>query len=116
MKDLAAARNLELFTNFHSNIAGSFKYWCKIYVEKHCKKKKDNKLQICTILQRLNAIISKLINVIKHLQTQYSSEDPDINDTASSISDEDIDTPDNFIQHLEMNEWLERFHESVKRQ
>jgi len=117
MKDLSDAGDFQLFTDYLSNIASSFKYWCKIYVERHCKTRKDNEnTNLYNLAEiNLNAIIGKIISAIKHLLTQYCNENPDINDTASSISDEDMDTSDDFIQHLEMSKWLERLHESIKK-
>jgi len=118
LKDLAATKDFHLFTNYLSNIASSFKYWCKIYVERHCKTRKGSENTNLYNLSELNlnAIIGKIINVIKYLVSQYSNKNPDINDTASSISDDDdMDVSDDFVLHLGMNEWLEMFHESIKK-
>ena len=117
LKDLAEAKDFGLYTTYLSNIAGSLKYWSKVYVERYCSKKEDqenpNLYRLAKI--NLNYIISEITSAIQHLFSQYSNENPGINDTASSISDKDMDTSDDYTQHLKLNEWLERFHEDVKK-
>jgi len=77
---LAAVQTFQLFTDYLSNVVSSFKYWCKIYVERHCKARKDNgDTNVYNLAElNLNAIIGKIVNAIKHLLMQYSNENSDI--------------------------------------
>ena len=116
LKDLAAAKDFDLYTTYLSNVAGSLKYWCKIYVERNCGKRKDGGNTNLHNLAKSNlkVTITTIVDVIKSVHSQFSTETLDFNDTSSSISDEDIDPPDE-SECLAMNSWLERFHESVKK-
>ena len=112
LKDLVATGNFNLYTTYLINVASSFKHWCKVYVERHCKKKKEkgntNLYNLAEL--NLNATVIKIVEAIKSLHAQYSTETPDIGDTASSISDEDVCPSDKSAQILAMNDWLESFH------
>jgi len=116
MKDLAAARNFSLFTAYLSNVANSMKYWCKVYVKQYCETKKNKgETNLYSLAEvNLNDIISKIIEAVQHLHSEYSTENPDITDVASSISDEDLGVQDESV-HLEMKIWLESFHETIKK-
>ena len=117
LKDLAAAGNFNLYTTYLINVANSFKHWCKVYVERHCEKKKEkgntNLYNLAEL--NLNATVIKIVEAIKSLHAQYSTETLDIGDTASSISDEDVCPADESAQILAMNDWLQSFHESIKK-
>ena len=116
MKDLAAAKNFSQFTAYLSNVANSLKYWCKVYVKQYCEAKKNkgdtNLYSLAEV--NLNEIISKIIEAVKCLHSQYSTENPDITDTASSISDEDLGVQDESV-HLDIKKWLQSFHENIKK-
>ena len=117
MKDLAAKRNFHEFTSYLSNVASSLKCWCKIYVERFCEAKKSqgntNLYDLAEV--NLNEIINKIVDAIKHLRLQHCTDNPDVTDTASSISDEDLGVPEESVQSLEMKAWLESFHDSINK-
>ena len=113
MKDLAATQTFSYLLIILAMLLVVF----KIYVERHCRTRKDNgDTNLYNLAElNLNVIIGKIVNAIKHLLTQFSNENPDINNITFGISDEDMDTSEDFIEHLEMNEWLEKLCDSVKK-
>ena len=114
MKDLAAAKDFNLFKEYLRNIGASLKYWSKIYVRRYCEKRKDNKTTNTNLfdlaVENLNVIVSAITKVIKE-----TGEGFDIADTASIVSDEDSIPLEDYNQHLNVKEWLESFHENVKK-
>ena len=117
LKDLLDAQNFNLYTTYLINITSSFKHWCKVYVQQYCEKKKEKGNTNLYNLAKLylNATVITIVDAIKSLHTQYSTEILDIGDTASSISDEDVGSSNESAQILKLNDWLESFHESIKK-
>ncbi|XP_065900804.1 interferon-induced very large GTPase 1-like isoform X2 [Dysidea avara] len=113
LKDLAAAKTFRHFTVYLKNIANSLKYWCKVHVKQYCKTKnsKGNANLYNLSEVNLNDTISKIIDAIKYLHSQYCKKDPD---AALSISDENLGLQDESVQYLDMKEWLESFHKKIK--
>ena len=111
MTDLAATKDFNLFKEYLSNIGASLKYWSKIYVKQYCEERKSNGNTnlFDFALNNLNVIISEITKVIREI-------DGSIKITAAPIiSDEDMCPLENPAQHLHVKEWLESFHEKVKK-
>ena len=117
MKDLAAAKDFNLFKEYLRNIGASLKYWSKIYVRRHCEKTKNGEHTNTNLfnlaVENLNIIITAITKVIKEVGN--FTESIESTDTASSISDEDATPLENSTQHLDLKEWLENFHENAKK-
>ena len=115
MKDLAATKDFELFKEYLRNIGASLKRWSKIYVRRHCEKKKrnENTNLFELAVENLNVIITAITTVIKEVSNV--TENIEIPDTASNISDEDTNPLEDPTQHLDVKNWLETFHENAKK-
>ena len=115
MKDLAATKDFDLYKEYLRNIGASLKRWSKIYVRRHCEKRNSNENTNLFELavENLNVIITAITTVIKEMGNL--TENIEITDTASSISDEDTNPLEDPTQHLDVKNWLETFHENAKK-
>ena len=115
MKDLAVTKDFELFKQYLRNIGASLKHWSKIYVTRHCKKRKSNgnTTLFDLAVENLNVIIIAITNVIKEMGN--IADNIETPDTASSISDEDTNPIEDPTQHLDVKYWLEVFHKNTKK-
>ena len=116
LKDLAAAKTFRHFTVYLKNVANSLKYWCKVHVKQYCKTKnsKGNTNLYNLSEVNLNDTITKIIDAIKYLHSQYCSKNPDVMDAVFSFSDEDLNGQDKSVHNFDMKEWLKSFHKSIK--
>ena len=110
MKDLAAAKDFNLFKEYLSNTEASLKYWSKVYVKRYCEQMKANDNNLFEFARRnVNVVILEITKVIREIDENK------VTAGTSIISDEDTDPLENPAEHLHIKEWLQNFRKSAKK-
>jgi len=116
LEDLANEHNFKLYKTYLSNIAGSFKYWAKVYVERHCQAEANDETRLMALAKvYLQTIIQNITEATHDLKKQFTINGNNDSGTEPYCeSKEDsmdyFTNPDNDDEHcIEINTWLESF-------